>query len=66
MVMQSWQNKISDHLNVLCPDAEQEERHSLAEFFWIGWEGAVSRCKLVQTTQPIDLFINHYLLLLKK
>jgi TetR/AcrR family transcriptional repressor of nem operon len=66
MVMQGWQNKISDHLNVLCPDAEQEERHSLAEFFWIGWEGAVSRCKLVQTTQPIDLFINHYLLLLKK
>ncbi len=66
MVMSGWQHKISEHLNVLCPDAEQEECHSLAEFFWIGWEGAVSRCKLVQTTQPIDLFINHFLQLLKK
>ena len=60
MVMRGWQHKISDHLKVLYPDTEQEERHLLAEFFWIGWEGAVSRCKLVQTTQPIDLFINHY------
>ncbi len=66
MVMQGWQDKISDHLKVLYPGIAQEERHLLAEFFWIGWEGAVSRCKLVQTTQPIDLFINHYLLLLKK
>jgi len=66
MVMRDWQSKISDHLKVLYPDTEQEDRHLLAEFFWIGWEGAVSRCKLVQTTQPIDLFINHYLLLLKK
>lgn len=66
MVMQGWQSKISDHLNVLCPDAKQQECHSLAEFFWIGWEGAVSRCKLVQSTQPIDLFINHFLKLIAK
>ncbi len=66
MVMQGWQSKISAHLNVLCPDAEQEECQSLAEFFWIGWEGAVSRCKLVQSTQPIDLFINHFLKLIAK
>ncbi len=66
MVMQGWQSKISEHLNVLCPDVTQQECQSLAEFFWIGWEGAVSRCKLVQSTQPIDLFINHFLQLLKK
>ncbi len=66
LVIQGWQSKISDHLNELCPDAKQQECNSLAEFFWIGWEGAVSRCKLVQTTQPIDLFINHFLQLLKK
>jgi TetR/AcrR family transcriptional repressor of nem operon len=66
MVMQGWQSKISDHLNVLCPDATQQEAQSLAEFFWIGWEGAVSRCKLVQSTQPIDLFINHFLRLIAR
>ena len=64
--MQGWQNKIAVHLNVLCPELTQQECQSLAEFFWIGWEGAVSRCKLVQSTQPIDLFINHFLQLLKK
>lgn len=65
-VMQGWQDKISAHLNVLCPEVTQQECQSLAELFWIGWEGAVSRCKLVQSTQPIDLFINHFLQLLKK
>jgi TetR/AcrR family transcriptional repressor of nem operon len=65
-VMQGWQSKISDHLNVLCPELTQQEAQSLAEFFWIGWEGAVSRCKLVQSTQPIDLFINHFLRLIAR
>ncbi|PKI17739.1 acrylate utilization transcriptional regulator AcuR [Colwellia sp. 12G3] len=64
MVMQGWQRKIADHLNLLCPEVEQQECQLLAEFFWIGWEGAVSRCKLMQSTQPIDLFINHFLKLL--
>jgi len=66
MVMQGWQDRISEHLKTLCPHITQQECESLAEFFWIGWEGAVSRCKLVQSTQPIDLFINHFLQLIKE
>jgi len=66
VVMQGWQDRVSDHLKALCPHTTQQECESLAEFFWIGWEGAVSRCKLVQSTQPIDLFINHFLQLIKK
>lgn len=66
LVMQSWQSKISAHLKELYPNAKQDECDSLAEFFWIGWEGAVSRCKLVRTTQPIDLFIDHFLKLAQK
>ncbi|MCP4791234.1 MAG: TetR family transcriptional regulator [Gammaproteobacteria bacterium] len=31
-----------------------------AEFFWIGWEGAVLRAKLGQSLAPIDLFANMY------
>lgn len=65
-VMQGWQTKISVYLQALYPTVEQEECDSLAEFFWLGWEGAVSRCKLVQSTQPIDVFINYFLKLVKK
>ncbi|MCP4988558.1 MAG: TetR family transcriptional regulator [Colwellia sp.] len=60
LVMQGWQSKISSYIQEICPTAKQEECDLLAEFFWIGWEGAVSRCKLVKTTQPIDLFITHF------
>jgi TetR/AcrR family transcriptional repressor of nem operon len=28
-----------------------------AEYFWIGWEGAVMRARLVQSVQPLDLYI---------
>lgn len=65
-VMQGWQSKVAAHIGTTCPDAGQQECESLAEFFWIGWEGAVSRCKLVRTTQPIDLFIMHFIKLMQK
>lgn len=28
----------------------------MAAFFWIGWEGAILRSKLVKSTDPLDLF----------
>jgi TetR/AcrR family transcriptional repressor of nem operon len=28
-----------------------------AEYFWIGWEGAVMRARLVESVQPLDLYI---------
>ncbi|MDA7746922.1 TetR/AcrR family transcriptional regulator [Psychromonas sp.] len=33
----------------------------LAECFWIGWEGAVTRTRLVQNTQPLDSYFNHFI-----
>jgi len=66
LVMQGWQSKISAYLKIILIDAKQEECDLLAEFFWIGWEGAVSRCKLVRTTQPIDVFIDQFMKLLQK
>jgi len=65
-VMFGWKNKISTYLSQCYPEKNKAECDSLAEFFWLGWEGAVSRCKLVKNTQPIDLFIHHYLQLLVK
>ncbi|GAC34635.1 acrylate utilization transcriptional regulator AcuR [Paraglaciecola polaris] len=38
----------------------------LAEFFWIGWEGAVSRAKLMQAPQPLTLFLHYFLQALPK
>ena len=33
----------------------------LAEIFWVGWEGAVSRAKLVQDTKPLENYFNHFI-----
>lgn len=66
LVMRGWQNKVSSFLQLLRPEMKQQDCDLLAEFFWIGWEGAVSRCRLVKTTQPIDIFIKHFITLTKK
>lgn len=33
----------------------------LAEYFWIGWEGAVSRTRLVQSTTPLDNYLDNFI-----
>lgn len=33
----------------------------LAEIFWVSWEGAVSRAKLVQNNKPLDNFFMHFI-----
>ncbi len=39
---------------------------ALAEYFWISWEGAVSRAKLVQSDKPLMLFLQYFLQSLPK
>jgi TetR/AcrR family transcriptional repressor of nem operon len=34
----------------------------LAEYFWIGWEGAVSRAKLTKSLEPLKCFFTHFML----
>lgn len=36
-----------------------------AEFFWIGWEGAILRAKLERSAAPLDLFSKDFLMSLK-
>ena len=38
----------------------------LAEYFWVDWERAVSRAKLVQQTTPLDNYLNQFILGLPK
>lgn len=61
---QSWQNKIANCLVVaqqqglLASDADVE---ALAYVFWIGWEGAVARARLLKSSQPLEQFEKFYL-----
>ncbi len=32
----------------------------VAEFFWIGWEGAVLRAKLERRAAPLDVFTQFF------
>ncbi|MBU2878847.1 MULTISPECIES: acrylate utilization transcriptional regulator AcuR [Aliiglaciecola] len=32
-----------------------------AEFFWVGWEGAVSRARLVQDAEPLNNFLSQFI-----
>ncbi|WP_286235458.1 acrylate utilization transcriptional regulator AcuR [Thalassotalea sediminis] len=34
---------------------------NLAEYFWTGWEGAVSRAKLEQSTRPLDVYLDNFI-----
>ncbi|WP_369676387.1 TetR family transcriptional regulator C-terminal domain-containing protein, partial [Enterococcus faecium] len=33
----------------------------MSEFFWVGWEGAVMRAKLVKNSQPLMLYTEMFL-----
>lgn len=38
----------------------------LAYFFWLGWEGAIMRAKLVKSNEPLTIFIEYFFSTLKK
>lgn len=63
-VFANWQEKIAACLEeaktegMILPSADCDE---LAEVFWIGWEGAVSRAKLVKSSRPLDLFFKQFI-----
>ncbi|MBF4560355.1 TetR/AcrR family transcriptional regulator [Pseudomonas sp. p50] len=60
----SWQKRLADCLQLaqvageLAEDADCTE---LAAYFWIGWEGAVLRARLVKSTAPLSTFINGFM-----
>jgi len=63
-ILVGWQNAVGHCLKAAqaqgsisrALDADQ-----LAEFFWIAWEGAVMRARLVQTDRPLATFIQAFL-----
>ncbi|MCY1254167.1 Transcriptional regulator AcuR [compost metagenome] len=59
----SWERRFADCLaeaiarNQLAADADCQ---ALARFFWIGWEGAILRAKLMRSVEPLDHFASMY------
>jgi len=59
-----WQNRLANCLKVAQIQGEISNTANcelLAEYFWIGWEGAVSRAKLVQDSKPLDNYLNQFI-----
>lgn len=61
---QSWQNRVADCLVEAQRQGDiptQENVTELAQAFWMGWEGAVHRARLVQDIQPLRVFIEFFI-----
>ncbi|WP_440062803.1 acrylate utilization transcriptional regulator AcuR [Pseudomonas syringae] len=59
-----WQSKLAACLSAAQACGELSRRadcNELAAFFWIGWEGAVLRARLVKSDNPLNTFIAGYL-----
>lgn len=68
-ILHSWQQRVALCLKTAQISGEianTADCELLAEFFWIGWEGAVSRAKLVQSDQPLSLYFQHFMAILPR
>ena len=58
-VLLSWEKRVADCLREaievgeLAPDQDPQ---ALSRFFWVGWEGAILRSKLMRSLEPIEQF----------
>lgn len=63
-VLQDWENRLVGCLNAAVEAGEissDQDCQALAAYFWIGWEGAVLRARLVQDPRPLDTFFKGFL-----
>ena len=66
-VLLRWQGRVADCLSeaVALGDLDRDvDAQRLAQFFWIGWEGALMRAKLTRDSSPLECFIEQYFALL--
>lgn len=68
-VFADWQNRTARCLEAARAAGEISDGvdpNALAQFFWIGWEGAILRAKLEQGPEPIHLFADLFFSMLKE
>ena len=66
-VFQSWQARVRGCLTDAVAAGQLSAKADpalLAEFFWIGWEGALMRAKLTRGPGPIDAFARQFFAML--
>lgn len=66
-VFKGWEARLARCLRAAQADgslAAGVDCDELAAFFWIGWEGAVLRARLVQSDAPLRTFVRGFLALL--
>ena len=58
-VLVSWEKRVAECLSEAIDVGEialGQDPQALSRFFWIGWEGAILRSKLMRSLEPIDQF----------
>lgn len=58
-VLVSWEKRVADCLREaidLGELAPGQDPQALSRFFWVGWEGAILRSKLMRSLEPIEQF----------
>ncbi|GGN19147.1 MULTISPECIES: TetR/AcrR family transcriptional regulator [Marinomonas] len=64
LTYQSWQARVAICLLASQKQGEinlQTSIEETAQAFWMGWEGAVHRARLVKSTQPLSLFMTFFI-----
>jgi TetR/AcrR family transcriptional repressor of nem operon len=62
-VLLSWEARVTACLQDAIDVGDigsSNDAHALSRFFWIGWEGAILRSKLMRSLEPIDHFADLY------
>ena len=68
-IFKCWQDRLAFCLEAAKRQGEisnEANCSELAEIFWIGWEGAVSRAKLVNNARPLENYYKHFISALPK
>ena len=63
-ILQGWQARVVACLRDAQLEgaiSKQADLGALAAFFWIGWEGAVLRARLVRDSAPLDTFFRGFI-----
>ena len=62
-VLKGWQARVAACLRQAVAAGEisaDADCEAIADFFWIGWEGAVMRARLVRNGAPLDTFMSGF------
>lgn len=64
LAFEGWQRRLAECLLLAHEQGDiktNSDPAALAMLFWVGWEGALLRAKLMQKRKPLDVFFESYL-----